>query len=72
MRSFEAIFDLGCWIMHGHLYEKILLFLTGVGIGIYVYGLRRFYNRIYPSSVGRPAQQAKATKANKHTATRAV
>jgi hypothetical protein len=56
-------------MLHHHPYETIMLFLTGVGIGIYVYGLRRFYHRIHPSR--RPERQADTTKAKK-PATRSV
>jgi hypothetical protein len=45
-----------------HLYEKIMLFLTGVGFGIYLYGLRRFYNRIHPLSIDRWARRNNTTK----------
>lgn len=58
--------------MHGHLYEIIMLFLTGVGVGIYVYGLRRFYHRFHPPSIDRLARRAKTTTTNKQTETRSA
>jgi hypothetical protein len=54
---------------HIHLYEKIMLFLTGVGFGIYLYELRRLYNRIHAPSINRSARRNKTTK---KPATRAV
>jgi hypothetical protein len=57
-------------MLHKHIYETIMLFLTGVGFGIYLYGLRRFYNRIHPRSTERTARQAKTMKSDKQTAMR--
>jgi hypothetical protein len=60
-------------MMHAnHLYETITLFLTGVAFGIYLYGLRRLYNRTHPPSMDRSARWTKAMKARKQTATRSV
>jgi len=49
-------------MLHKHTYETITLFLTGVGFGIYLYELRRFCNRIHPSSIHRSARRTKTTK----------
>ena len=49
-------------MLRDHLYEKVMLFLTGVGFGIYFYGLRRFYNRIHAPSIDRLARRNKTTK----------
>ena len=49
-------------MLGNHLYEKIMLFLTGVGFGIYLYGLRRFYNRIHPPSIDGWARRNNTTK----------
>ena len=59
-------------MLSNHLYEKIMLFLTGVGFGIYLYELRRFYNRIHAPSIDRWARRTKTTKEKKQTATRTV
>jgi hypothetical protein len=56
-------------MLHNHLYETIILFLSGVGFGIYLYELRRFYNRIHPRSIERSARRTNSTDANKQTAT---
>jgi hypothetical protein len=56
-------------MLHNHLYEKIMLFLTGVGFGIYLYELRRFYNRIHAPSIN---QSARRNKIAKKPATRSV
>ena len=42
-------------MLRNHLYEKTMQFLTGVGFGIYLYSLRRFYNRIHAPSIDRSA-----------------
>jgi len=49
-------------MLSNHLYEKIMLFLTGVGFGIYLYELRRFYNRIHAPSIDRLARRNKTMK----------
>jgi hypothetical protein len=59
-------------MLHNHLYETIMLFLTGVGFGIYVYGLRRFYRSFRPRSYDRLAQRAKTAKSKEHPETRSV
>ena len=58
--------------MHNHTYETIVLFLTGVGFGMYLHGLRRFYNATHPPDLDRPARQADNTKAQRHAAPRAL
>ncbi len=57
---------------HNHLYETIMLFLGGVGFGIYLYELRRLYNHSHPPSIDRAARRAKTTQAKKQHATRSV
>jgi len=59
-------------MLHNHFYETIMLFLTGVGFGIYFYELRRLYNRTHPPSIHRWARRGKTTKTNKQTARRSV
>jgi hypothetical protein len=58
-------------MLHNHLYEKIMLFLAGAGFGIYLYELRRFYNRIH-APWRDSARRSNTMKTKKQTATRAV
>ena len=46
-------------VFHNHLYETVILFLTGVGIGIYLFELREFYKSTHPPSIPRSAQGSK-------------
>jgi hypothetical protein len=59
-------------MLRNHLYESIMLFLTGVGLGAYLFGLRRFYYRIHPPSLHRPARRIKTTQSKKQAETRSV
>jgi hypothetical protein len=59
-------------MLRNHLYEKIMLFLTGAGFGIYLFELRRFYNRVHPPFIDRSARRTETTDAKKQTTTRSV